>query len=98
MLSGVGDSAELAAHDIAVKVPLLGDCHISNARRNVVLQVLAYEQMICGNTIFEIEQVEKLTLIALVPPHHTRLHRRTNQTTENHAARMITSLFQQYRS
>jgi hypothetical protein len=54
---------------------------------------------VCWNTIFEVEQIEKLALIAPLSPHHvTRLRRSTNQAAENHAKATITSLFQQHRS
>src|SRR5579862_9348208 len=49
--------------------------------------------MVGWNAIFEVEQIEKLTLIALLPPHHDPLRRQTNQATGNHATDVITSPF-----
>jgi hypothetical protein len=52
--------------------------------------------MVFWNTIFEIEQMEKLVLVAPCRPHHYPPPP-LNESAENHGKPVITSLFQQRR-
>jgi hypothetical protein len=50
-------------------------------------------QMICWNAPFKVEQIEKLALIAALPPHHGKPPPLKLSRQRNHCSPKITSLF-----
>jgi hypothetical protein len=52
--------------------------------------------MVFGNVVFEIERVEKLSLILLIPSHHAKTLPMSAQSTGKYFTPYIIRVFQQY--
>jgi hypothetical protein len=56
----------------------------------------AAQQVVSGNVVFEIERVEKLSLILLVPSHHAKILRYLHNQRESILHLIFIRVFQQY--